>query len=344
LIPALASQIGGDELFVFYNRDGFTGLAQSRKEIVIRGKSRLLWDFVRLPREVKKLSLDAVIFPKNIAPILTGCLSFTVVHDLAYFDRDLNAYPALDTMYMRLMVPNSVRRSTGIFAVSESTKRDIIRYTGCAAAKITVTYEAANKMYRRITESEPLKSVRLRYGLPDEYIMYVGSLSPRKNIIRLFEAFARIRSKVPHKLVLTGSKSWKDSAVLDTINQLGLGHHICKLGYVEPGDMPVLYNLADTFVYPSLYEGFGLPILEAMQCGCPVVASNATSLPEVAGDAALLIDPLDIDALADAIYRALTDNQLRKQLIKSGIIQAEEFSWENTARIMLEKIRQSCKV
>jgi glycosyltransferase involved in cell wall biosynthesis len=272
VLPALARQIGKDELFIFYNDEKLCGLAPNCAEILIKGNNRLLWDFALLPRMMKKIGIDAAIFPKNVVPFNATYPCFAVVHDLAHFDRKLNAYPLLDTVYMRTMIPRSLRRAAHVFAVSENTKNDIIRYTNCSAEKITVTYEAADKIYRPIYDEEILNTVRNKLNLPARFILYTGSLSPRKNIITLLRAFATIRNKIPHNLVLTASKSWKDKQVYKAIKRLNLRARINKLGYVSAEDMPVLYNLADVFVYPSLYEGFGLPVLEAMQCGCPVVA------------------------------------------------------------------------
>jgi glycosyltransferase involved in cell wall biosynthesis len=341
LVPALAEQIGSDELFIFYNRQEFLGLAPNCNEILIRGNNRIWWDFVFLTRMLRKLKIDSAIFPKNVVPFFTGCRCFVVIHDLAYFEDKLGAYPFLDKFYMRTLIPQSVRRAAGIFAVSENTKKDIIRYTNCDPKKITVTYEAADKIYYPINDASHLQQVKRKYKLPDNFIMYVGSLSPRKNIVRLLKAFSCICTKVPHNLILTSSKSWKDSSVYRAIHQLNLGNRIKKLGYVGHKDMPALYNLADACVYPSLYEGFGLPVLEAMQCGCPVVASNITSIPEVAGDAAILVDPFDTKAIADAIYQVLTDYKLREKLIQSGHQQAKKFSWNRCAKIILETIRRN---
>jgi glycosyltransferase involved in cell wall biosynthesis len=344
LIPALAEQRGEDELFVLYNHKKYLGLASSCSEIVIEGNNRIMWDFVLLPRMLLKLKVDAAIFPKNIVPFLAKYNSFVVIHDLAYFDKHLDAYPFLDTLYMRTMIPCSLRRATGIFAVSENTKKDIIRYADCSPDKITVTYEAADSMYQPISDTSKLQMIRQKYNLPDSFIMYVGSLSPRKNISRLMEAFSLIKTKIPHAIVLTGSKSWKDASVYRTMKQLNLDDRVRQLGYVEQEDMPALYNLASAYIYPSLYEGFGLPILEAMQCGCPVVASNATSIPEVAGDAAILVDPYNVDSLAGAIYKVLTDDMVRKRLIKAGFEQAKKFSWERCGQIILGKIRKHGKI
>ena len=341
LIPAMAQQRGNDELVLFYNQEKFWGLAPDCHEIVIKGNNRLWWDQMLLPRMLHKLKIDAIICPKNITSFLTKCRCYLGVTDLAFFDRQLNAYPFLDTIYMRTLVPFSVRKAAAIFAISENTKKDIIRYSHCNPEKIIVTYLAADKIYQPINDTSHLQEIKQKYRVPDNFIMYVGSLSPRKNINRLLEAFWNVRKKVPHNLVLTASKSWKDSSVYKSMVRLNLQDRIHKLGYVDHEDMPALYNLADAYIYPSLYEGFGLPILEAMQCGCPVVASNATSIPEVAGDAAILVDPLDTAALADAIQQVLTNPGIREKLISAGFQQARKFSWDTCAKIMLDTIRRN---
>ena len=341
LIPALVKQRGDDELFILYNQDKFLGLASECSEIVIKGDNRIYWDFIQVPKMLQELKVDAAVFPKNIVPFFLMCRSYVVVHDLAYFEKQLNAYPFLDTMYMRTLMSRSANRADAIFAVSENTKKDIIRHTKCDPNKITVTYEAADNMYCPINDDSVLKQVKQKYNLPDDFILYVGSLSPRKNINRLLEAFSNLRTSIPHDIVLTGSKSWKDSSVFQTMQSLNLSERIKILGYVEHDDMPALYNLARAYVYPTLYEGFGLPVLEAMQCGCPVVASNATSIPEVAGDAAILINPLDTKALSDAIHQVLTDNKLREKIVAQGFRQSKKFSWNRCAEIMLKTIRQS---
>jgi len=299
------------------------------------------WDFVRFPRLLRKLGVDAAIFPKNVVPFFTGCVNYVVVHDLAYFVPELDAYRWLDTAYMRRFLPRSMHRARAIFAVSEHTKADIVRFTGCDPAKIHVTYEAAEARYRRVEDAECLQKVRRTYRLPEHFVLYTGSLSPRKNTKRLLEAFARIRDKVPHQLVLTGSKSWKDRSVYEAIDRLGLAGRIEQLGYVGAEDMPALYSLADVYAYPSLYEGFGLPVLEAMQCGCPVVASTATSIPEVAGEAAISFDPLDVDSIAEAMHRVLTDPATRDKLVASGARRAAEFSWRRCAEAMWRTIRET---
>ncbi len=341
LIPALAASRGDDELFFFYSHRRFRGLAPDCPEVVLESGHKMWWDFVLFPRLLRRLKMDAAIFPKNVVPLGTGCASYVVLHDLAYFRPELHAYPWPDTLYMRALIPRSVRRAAGVFAVSENTKRDIVHYTRCDPAKITVTYEAADPSYRRIDDAGRLAEIREKYHLPARFVLYTGSLSPRKNIMRFLQAFARIQGQIPHRLVLTGSKSWNDRCVHEMMDELNLRDRIVRLGYVEERDMPALYSLASVYVYPSLYEGFGLPVLEAMQCGCPVVASNATSIPEVAGDAALLFDPHDVDAMAGAMYRVLTDDRTGAELVAAGLRRAALFSWRRCAEIMLNVMRRS---
>jgi glycosyltransferase involved in cell wall biosynthesis len=339
LVPALAETRGDDQLFFFYNREQFRGLAADCTEVVIEGRNKLWWDLLLLPRMLRKLKIDAAIFPKNVVPLWTGCANYVVIHDLAYFLPELNAYRRLDTLYMRTLLPRSVRKAAGVFAVSENTKRDVVHHTGCDPAKITVTYEAADPIYRRIDDPDVLRRVKAKYDLPTAFLLYTGSLSPRKNLVRLLQAFARTGDAIPHKLVLTGSKSWSDRSVYEMMDALRLRDRVRQIGYVEEQDMPVLYTLADAYVYPSLYEGFGLPVLEAMRCGCPVVASNASSVPEVAGDAAILVDPYDVDAMTAAIHTVLTDRQVRERLVASGLRRADLFSWRCCAETMLNVIR-----
>ncbi len=339
LIPALAESRGQDELFFFYSREQFRGLAPGCPEIVRESRNKMWWDFVLLPRMLRRLKIEAAIFPKNVIPPFTGCANYVVIHDLAYFLPELNAYRWLDTVYMRAFLPRSARAAAGVFAVSENTKRDVMHYTGCDPAKITVTYEAADPAFIPVTDPDCLRAVRERHHLPAQFVLYTGSLSPRKNLVRLLQAFARLGEAVPHQLVLTGSKSWKGRSVYDMMDTLHLRGRIAQLGYVEEKDMPALYSLAGAYVYPSLYEGFGLPVLEAMQCGCPVVASRASSIPEVAGEAALLIDPYDVDALTGAIRQVLTDPSCRATLVAAGLQRAALFSWRRCAETMLKVIR-----
>jgi hypothetical protein len=223
-----------------------------------------------------------------------------------------------------------------LIAVSEHTKKDIVNLFPFTKEKVEVIYEAASSRYKRFEEKNRLSEVRDKYNLESPFIFYAGSISPRKGCDYLLRAYAELKKQIPHKLVLTGGWTWGKTGVFDLIKVLGLDGKVKILGAVPVRDMPLLYNLADLSVYPSLYEGFGLPVLEAMSCGCPVVCSNLTSLPEVAGDAALMVDPKDISALTEAMHTALTDLQVRNSLIERGLARAATFTWEKTARKTLQ--------
>jgi len=234
-----------------------------------------------------------------------------------------------------------------ILTYSEHTKQDLIETMGVAEERIHVTPLAAHERYRPDPDRDRVRAVLARYDLGQRpYLLNVGTLEPRKNHCRLLEAFRRLRQQRPsleHQLVLVGGQGWKYEPIFEAIESYGLKPHVKWIGFVPLQDLPALYNGADVFVYPSLYEGFGLPPLEAMACGTPVVAARSSSLPEVVGDAGLLVDPLNVDELADAVGQVLADGQLHKTLREKGLQRAGLFSWEKTGRLTLaayEEARQ----
>jgi glycosyltransferase involved in cell wall biosynthesis len=263
------------------------------------------------------------------------------VLDLGYFTYP-QAYTRADVLYMRTAIPGSFRRAAALLAISEHTRQDIIQLFPFVKDKVTVTYLAATGQYRKISDRTVLDDVRNKYDLQSSFIFYAGSISPRKGWPFLLEAFARLKAQqqIPHMLVITGGWRWRMDDLDEAIAKLSLQNHIKVLGNVPIEVMPALYNLADLMVYPSMYEGFGLPVLEAMACGCPVVCSNRTSLPEVAGNAALMVDPPNIAELANAMYAALTDATLRAQMVERGLARAAGFTWEQTARATLAVFEQ----
>lgn len=328
-----------NEYYIFHNNHDHVDKFPSAKNIVIESSNKMIWDYYLLPKTLRKFQLDIVIFPKNVLPFYIDTKSVIVIHDLAYFMPELNAYRLIDTIYMKLMIKSSLKRANHSISVSQNTKNDIIKITGTDEAKITVVYEAADTKYTKITDNSQLNEIKNRYKLDDKFIFYSGSLSPRKNMIRLLSAYKSIQDKIPHKLVLTGGKSQNDQNVHKIIDQLG--DSVIKLGHVPDEDMPFIYNLADLFVYPSLYEGFGLPPLEAMACGCPVIASKSSSIPEVVGNAAIMVNPHDVDDLAKTMYEVLTNDDLRENMVRKGLDRTKQFSWEKCAKeclIVLDEV------
>ncbi|MGD0765405.1 MAG: glycosyltransferase family 1 protein [Dehalococcoidia bacterium] len=225
---------------------------------------------------------------------------------------------------------------------SEAVKDDIVRLLHVSPNKVRAIAEAASPAFRPIEDRAALERFLLKNLLPERYVLSVGSLEPGKNRATLLKAFAKLRQQgIEHKLVVTGQRAWKYQADFQLAEQLGLKGEVIFTGYVSSEDMPALYSAADLFVFPSLYEGFGLPVLEAMACGVPVVASNVSAVPEVAGDAALLIDPRDPDLLSDSMARVLKDDRLRATLRRRGLERAAQFSWEKAARETIEVYRDA---
>jgi glycosyltransferase involved in cell wall biosynthesis len=224
-----------------------------------------------------------------------------------------------------------------------ATKCDLIERYGTEPDKITVVYPGYDEAtFQPVRDEEVIEAVKARYGIAGDYILFVGTLQPRKNLIRLVKAFADCRSPIADcRLVIAGKKGWLYQEIFRRVEELGLEKKVVFTGYVPEGDLPALLSGAHLFVFPSLYEGFGLPVLEAMACGTPVVCSNASSLPEVAGDAALMVDPLDVEGLATAMERVLSDEELRAELTERGFKQARKFSWERCARETLAVLERA---
>ena len=299
-----------------------------------------LWQRLRLPLPVELWTGPAALFHAtdfSLPPVLPGTPTVLNVHDLA-FER----YPA-ETMpgmlgYLRRVVPRSARRASRLIAISEATRRDLIELYDLPAEKISVVYPGLSPCFHEPaprSESE----VRARYGLPDTpIILTVGTLQPRKNHLRLVRAFSRVRDRAV--LVIAGGEGWAYDAVRDEVARLHLSGRVIFTGFVDDADLPALYRAAVLFAYPALYEGFGLPVLEAMACGLPVVTSNVSSLPEITGpEAALLINPLDEEELAAALERLLDDKGLRAALAERGRLRAGQFTWEQAAQAVWDVYR-----
>jgi len=229
------------------------------------------------------------------------------------------------------MIPQMARRSEKVIAISESTKRDIVSLLEIEEEKISVTHLGVDKRFRPVTEEQELAGVRRKYNLPPKYILYVGLIEPRKNLEALVDAYHADSLHTEFDLVLAGNLGWGYAPLLEKVANSRIRNRIHMPGYIADTDLPALFSMAATFAYPSVYEGFGLPVLEAMACGTPVITSQVSSLPEVAGDAAILVDPSDRKALALALQKVLSDDHLRKSLSEKGIRRARLFTWEKNS-------------
>lgn len=285
---------------------------------------------VELP--LHRFKVDLLHSTDFIPPLrLTSFRSVITVHDLAFLNWPHFLTEEAARYYAQ--VDQAVRRADQIIAVSESTKNDLIERLGAPQEKITVVYEAADPLFRPVERRDALAALRGKFPLPDEFILFVSTIEPRKNIGLLLRAYSRLRRdyKVTAGLVLAGAIGWLSEQVFEEVERLELRPHVTFLGRVESEDLVYLYNAARCLAHPALYEGFGLTPLEAMACGTPVVVSKVSSLPEVVGDAGLLIDPQNEDELAVALHRLLRDDALHAELRAKGLARAKTFSWQRAA-------------
>ncbi len=289
---------------------------------------------LRVPLALRREGVTLFHAPHYVLPPLVACPSVVTIHDCIHLMFPQYLPNRLAHTYARISISLAARRATRVLTVSESSKRDILRFVDASPEKIDVIYNAYDERFAVEPREEDVVRVRERYQLHDEFVLYAGNVKPHKNLERLIQAFDLVRRRgLDHlKLVLIGDEISKYAALRRAVHRHQLHKYVRFLGYLPETTLAVMYRLAGVFVFPSLYEGFGLPPLEAMASGTPVVTSNVSSLPEVAGDAAVLVDPYDPTAIADGIYRVLTDESLRRSLRQRGLTRASQFSWEASVR------------
>jgi glycosyltransferase involved in cell wall biosynthesis len=289
---------------------------------------------LRVPFALRRHGVTLFHSPHYVLPRLVSCRSVVTIHDCIHLMFPQYLPNRLALSYARSSISFASKRATRILTVSESSKRDIVRFVHTDPDKIDVIYNAYDERFGVEPREEDVVRVRERYQLNDEFVLYAGNVKPHKNLGRLIEAFHLVRNRgLDHlKLVLIGDEISRYAALRRAVHQHQLHKYVRFLGYLPEETLAVMYRLAGVFVFPSLYEGFGLPPLEAMASGTPVVTSSISSLPEVAGNAAVLVDPHDPEAIADGIYRVLTDEQVRRDLRRRGLERAGQFSWEASVR------------
>ena len=277
--------------------------------------------------------LDLFHSPDFVLPPVSGRIpTLLTVHDLSFVHYP-ETFPANLVAYLSRVVPWSIGRATHILADSHSTKRDLAAVWNVPGDRVTVLHSGVNDRFRPVVDPAARAALRARYNLGDRpYVLAVGTVQPRKNYEMLVRAFRAVAAQQPHSLVIAGGSGWLTEGLQAEIARQGLADRVRMAGFVADDDLPGLYSAADLFVFPSLYEGFGLPVLEAMACGTPVVTSNSSSLPEVAGDAAILVDPFDVDQIANAMWLVLSQPDLAAALSEKGLARAAQFTWERTAR------------
>ena len=295
-----------------------------------------------LPLLARREKADVYHAPHYVLPPLISGRSVVTIHDCIHLMFPEYLPYRLGKIYARAMMYSATHRADRILTVSESSKRDILRFFPVRPEKIAVIYNAIDETFRVPPTEDAVARVRERYQLQDPFVLYVGNVKPHKNVSRLIEAFALVRGRRTDglKLVIIGDEISKFQTLRRTVLRHKLHKHVRFLGFVPDGTLSVLYRLASVFVFPSLYEGFGLPPLEAMACGAPVITSNVSSLPEVMGGAALLVDPYSAESIANAIERVLSDPVLAADLRAKGLARAQDFSWEQSVARTLEIYRE----
>jgi glycosyltransferase involved in cell wall biosynthesis len=334
--------VGGDEMPLLQYRaylhdaqfEASPGLSVCRSRWDTGGPwRRIAWEQTRLAANSRNLDLlHGLAFA---TPLACACPTVVTVHDLSFL-RFPNAFRRFNRSYLSFITRVSTRKAARVIAVSESTRQDVITFFGVPGEQVVVV---ANGVAEEFHPADPTQvaDFRRRKGLPERFILFLGTLEPRKNIVRLLEAYALWWRTLPEggsgapALIIAGAKGWFYETIFARVNDLGLTERVIFPGFVPTEELPWWYRAAELFVYPSLFEGFGLPVLEAMACGIPTITSSASSLPEVAGDAALLIDPEDTEGLAAAMAHVLAEPEVAARMRAAGLRQAARFSWASTA-------------
>jgi glycosyltransferase involved in cell wall biosynthesis len=325
------------------DRDTLTPLGENFRPVVETAGNYTIAEQLRVPLALKREGVTLFHAPHYVLPPLVRCRSVVTIHDCIHLMFPEYLPNRLALAYARTSIGLAARRATRVLTVSESSKRDILRFVDTEPDKIDVIYNAYDDRFGVEPREEDVVRVRERFQLHDEFVLYAGNVKPHKNLERLIQAFDLVRQRgLNHlKLVIIGDEVSKYAALRRAVHKHQLHRYVRFLGYLPEETLAVMYRLAGVFVFPSLYEGFGLPPLEAMASGTPVVTSNVSSLPEVAGDAAVLVDPHDPAAIADGIHSVLTDEHLRRDLRRKGLERARQFSWEASVRRVREIYREA---
>jgi glycosyltransferase involved in cell wall biosynthesis len=308
-------------------------------------KQPRLWTHLGLGPAVKRDNSDILFVPSHVVPWPdTGAVpSVVTIHDVGYLRvHDTNSL--VQRLYLDWSTRHSVQASSHVVTVSQATADDLVHFKIGTSEKISVIHSGLSSDLKRITDKKALDEIHIKYGIPGPYILHVGTLRYRKNLHRLVEAFSRLEKRIPDlSLVLAGRPDWGYSELIHKITELNLYGRVIIPGYADQADLPALYSGASVYAFPSLYEGFGFPVLESMACGTPVVCARASSLPEIAGDAAIYFDPYDIADIEHTLETVLTNSKVSVDLVAAGYKQIELFDWNATARQTLEVLTQTAQ-
>jgi glycosyltransferase involved in cell wall biosynthesis len=304
------------------------------------------WYYTGFSCQLKADNPDLFISTYPSMPPYFNCPGIVFIYDLTPLSIKYG-HRADFKLRFRLQVTNAVKRASHIVTISQSTKNEIVKYFGINPQKIDIIFPGFDsEVFKPGQDVNHIEQVKRAFGIDGSYILYIGTLEPKKNVIRLVDAFCQLKKQkgISEKLVLAGKRGWNEVEIFDQIMRSGMENEVIYTGYVPDAEVPFLMSGAEVFVFPSLHEGFGIPPLEAMACGIPVIVSNTSSLPEVVGDAGMLVDPCSVDSISEAMYRVIVDVGLREEMRRKGLERCQLFSWERSAQDLLNVInRHSAK-
>jgi glycosyltransferase involved in cell wall biosynthesis len=330
------------EVYSFYDDEDVTRLLGDCHAIHVPGRNRVVWDYFSFPLAARRYRLDYIIYPNNIIPLshllLLKTRRLNVIHDLAYFSKSLNEYRPIEAIYHRALMRLSCRIADQTVADSESTQMDLRQILHVRSEKLRVIHLGVEPLFTEHVPAEVGHQVLDRLEVKRPYLFYCGSLSPRKNVITAMRALKVLEDRIPHCLYLSGGVSWNDEDVRSYWAR-ELPDRVIHLGHLAERELRIVYAHADAFLYPSLWEGFGLPILEAQASGCPVLTSRLKSCPEVAGSGAHYVNADSVESVRDGILQIVEDRAYRQRLIDAGHRNVERFSWQRCADGYLETMR-----
>ncbi|MEA3175041.1 MAG: hypothetical protein QOF42_2452 [Gammaproteobacteria bacterium] len=338
LLPLLFSQGVRHRYILIYQNPKLLGTyAQypNVEEVAVRMPGTVTWDQLAVPWVVHSKKIDLIFNPKFTVPFFATAKKMFVLHGSEWFVIPEH-FKKHDQWYFNAFVPLYCKRADAFIAVSNAVKADAVRHTGVKPDKVFAIHNGFDpQLFKPVREPDQRRAVRDKYNLPDKYILWCGQIESRKNVARLLRAFALIKDKVPHQLVLAGEQRWSTRAELQVVQELKLEQRILFPGWIQHTDLPAVYSLADLFAFPSLYEGFGIPLIEAMACGCPIVTADTCAPPEVLDGAGYLVDPLKVEEIAAGMLKVLNDAPLRSTMIARGLERATAFGWEKCAAQVL---------
>jgi len=337
-------KINSEHEFVFFEDaryEYFNYVKQSSRvthnKFSMKGDRFFLWEQVKLPMEIRKSGVDIFHSPGNTQPLIQPCSLVVTLHDTLLMDSAEDETPNF-LFYTRHILPIGLKRCKKIITVSENSKKDIMRKFRVPDEKIEVIYHGIDPFFRRIDYTLTANEIKTRLGIRGKFFFTIGSLGPRKNTQRVIETFSLLKKEknIEHQLIIGGLKDGAESIFRKQIEAKGLDKDIILISYISNTDLLFLYNNADIFYYISLYEGFGFPALEAMACGCPLIASNISSLPELVADSRILVDPIDINDIFDKSWLILSNRIFKEQIVEKGLRRVKQFTWRSTAEHTLK--------